>query len=77
MEAHVKQLTGIQIDESGKDISRLCFMSFDPELYVNANADEIVAVAGAGETESRAASRSVLSAIASRPQRRRSVKCSR
>lgn len=26
-EAHVKQLTGLQIDESGKDVSRLCFMS--------------------------------------------------
>jgi hypothetical protein len=41
VEAHVKQLTGIQIDESGKDIGRLCFMSYDPELYHNPKAIEI------------------------------------
>jgi putative DNA primase/helicase len=41
VEAHVKQLTDIQIDESGKDIGRLCFMSYDPELYHNPNSIEI------------------------------------
>ena len=39
---HVKELTGIQIDESGKDVARLCFMSYDPELYHNPNATELV-----------------------------------
>ena len=28
-------LTGVGIDPSGKDINRLCFVSFDPELYYN------------------------------------------
>ena len=41
VEAHVKQLIGIQIDESGKDIGRLCFMSYDPELYHSPNATEL------------------------------------
>jgi hypothetical protein len=26
---------GVSIDRSGKDVSRLCFMSFDPDLYFN------------------------------------------
>jgi hypothetical protein len=36
--AHVLELTGQRIDESGKDIARLCFVSFDPDLYFNAKA---------------------------------------
>lgn len=36
--AHIFKLTGIRIDQSGKDVSRLCFVSFDPEIYVNENA---------------------------------------
>ena len=38
---HVRELTGVQLDESGKDISRLCFLSYDPELYHNPNAIEL------------------------------------
>lgn len=29
----------IEIDKSGKDITRLCFYSFDPEIYFNPNAE--------------------------------------
>ena len=29
----------IEIDKSGKDVSRLCFVSYDPELYFNNNYD--------------------------------------
>ena len=32
---HVHDLTGVKIDPSGKDVSRLCFVSYDPELYLN------------------------------------------
>ncbi len=39
--AHIFKLTGIRIDESGKDVSRLCFLSHDPEIYVNEKAREI------------------------------------
>ena len=41
VEKHVRELTGVQIDESCKDVARLCFMSYDPELYVNENAIEL------------------------------------
>ncbi len=34
-EAHVYQLTGVKIDPSGKDVSRLCFFSFDPDMFIN------------------------------------------
>jgi hypothetical protein len=39
--AHVETLTGKKIDESGKDVCRLCFVSDDPEIYVNDGATEI------------------------------------
>lgn len=29
---------GISIDRSGKDVSRLCFMSYDPDLYFNSDS---------------------------------------
>jgi hypothetical protein len=41
VERHVFELTGMQIDASGKDVTRLCFLSHDPELYHNPNATEI------------------------------------
>ena len=31
-------LTGVEIDPSGKDVTRLCFVSVDPELYLNEDA---------------------------------------
>jgi len=38
VEKHVLSFTGIQIDESGKDVVRLCFMSYDPGIYVKWDA---------------------------------------
>lgn len=32
---HYESILGIKIDRSGKDFSRLCFMSYDPEIYLN------------------------------------------
>jgi hypothetical protein len=37
----VKDSCGIQIDPSCKDVNRLCFGSFDPAVYVNADATEM------------------------------------
>jgi len=34
MSFYEKEL-GVKIDKSGKDITRLCFMSYDPEIYFN------------------------------------------
>jgi len=41
VKAHVAELTGERIDESCKEVSRLCFLSFDPESYFNPNAAEL------------------------------------
>jgi hypothetical protein len=41
IEQHVRQLTGVQIDQACKDVARLCFLSYDPGIYHNANAREI------------------------------------
>src|SRR5439155_5005052 len=41
VEAHVMELTGVQIDQACKDVARLCFVSYDPDAYLNVNAREI------------------------------------
>jgi putative DNA primase/helicase len=41
IQKHLRELTGVEIDESCKDVSRLCFMSFDPDIYVNLDATKI------------------------------------
>jgi hypothetical protein len=41
VEAHVRELTGVQIDGACKDLARLCFVSFDPEAVLNRNAVEL------------------------------------
>jgi hypothetical protein len=41
VEQHVKELVGVQIDESCKDVARLCFLSYDPEIFHNPDAAEI------------------------------------
>jgi putative DNA primase/helicase len=41
VEQHVKTLTGVTVDQACKDTVRLCFFSFDPELYHNPDAVEI------------------------------------
>jgi hypothetical protein len=41
VEKHVRDLTGIQIDQSCKDLARLCFVSYDPDCYHNPDAREI------------------------------------
>ena len=41
VERHVKEYTGVQIDQSCKDVARLCFVSYDPDAYHNPQAVEI------------------------------------
>ena len=38
-QAYYEKLLGVKIDPSGKDVTRLCFMSYDPNLYYNANSE--------------------------------------
>jgi hypothetical protein len=42
VQAYYEKLLNLSIDKSGKDITRLCFFSFDAELYLNANAKTFV-----------------------------------
>jgi VirE-like protein len=44
VERYVCELTGKQIDQSGKDLARLCFLSYDGDIYHNPNATEITPV---------------------------------
>jgi Protein of unknown function (DUF3987)/VirE N-terminal domain len=41
VECHVFELTGEKIDGSCKDVGRLCFVSFDPNAFVNTKAAEL------------------------------------
>jgi hypothetical protein len=41
VEKHVLELTGRQIDQACKDPARLCFLSYDPDIYHNPDAKEI------------------------------------
>lgn len=38
IKSYYENLTGLEIDPSGKDISRLCFVSNDPDVYFNQEA---------------------------------------
>ena len=38
LQLYFEELLQVEIDKSGKDITRLCFFSYDPELYLNENA---------------------------------------
>lgn len=38
LQSYYELLTNLSIDKSGKDITRLCFVSFDADLYYNPNA---------------------------------------
>jgi hypothetical protein len=38
---YIFERTGIQVDAACKDPARLCFMSYDPEVYVNRHAIEL------------------------------------
>jgi P4 family phage/plasmid primase-like protien len=44
VEQHVLELAGIQIDQACKDVARMCFVSYDPDAYLNPNAREIAQV---------------------------------
>jgi hypothetical protein len=38
MRAHVRNFHRVDVDEACKDVSRLCFVSYDPQLFVNPSA---------------------------------------
>ncbi|MBN2776536.1 MAG: PriCT-2 domain-containing protein [Bacteroidales bacterium] len=38
-QSYYEKITGVKIDPSGKDVTRLCFVSNDPNLYYNSNCE--------------------------------------
>ena len=32
---YILQTYGVEVDKSGRDISRACFLSYDPQVYIN------------------------------------------
>jgi hypothetical protein len=47
VEKYVRDLTGLRIDEACSDVARLCFMSHDPDAYLNEKAVELPPLADA------------------------------
>ncbi|HEY4785688.1 MAG TPA: VapE domain-containing protein, partial [Bacteroidales bacterium] len=39
LQSYFEKLLNVEIDKSGKDVTRLCFVSFDPDIYISTNAD--------------------------------------
>jgi hypothetical protein len=39
VESMFKEMYGVEIDPSGKNLSRLCYVSYDPDLYYNPDCD--------------------------------------
>lgn len=38
LQRYFEELCSVEIDKSGKDITRLCFFSSDPEIFINENS---------------------------------------
>lgn len=50
VQAYYEQKLGVKIDPSGKDVGRLCFVSHDPDIYINpAHQQFLAGEAPAGE----------------------------
>jgi P4 family phage/plasmid primase-like protien len=58
--AHVLRLTGVHIDQSCKDVARLCFVSFDPAAYINVDAVELTLLAAESEKPRPAVAHNVM-----------------
>ena len=43
VQQHVNALAGVEIDAACRDVARLCFVSHDPDAYLNVNARPLVA----------------------------------
>src|SRR5204862_3950378 len=49
VEAHICQLTGLPIDQKCKNVGRLCFLSYDPEAFLNNAAVELPPLVDSGQ----------------------------
>src|SRR6267378_2809882 len=55
VEEHVRELCGRKIDQSCSDVSRLCFLTHDPDAYLNENAIELPPLPEAERRDERVA----------------------
>jgi hypothetical protein len=53
IEEHVGELSGIQIDKACSDVARLCFLSHDPNAYLNDSAVELAPLEAATPTNAK------------------------
>jgi hypothetical protein len=51
VQAHYEEILKLEIDKSGKDLTRLCFYSWDENLYLNENAKTFVTLSEVEETQ--------------------------
>ena len=58
LQRYFEELLAVEIDKSGKDITRLCFFSYDPELYLNENSETFFPTPERGSTEKKQNSKS-------------------
>lgn len=49
---YVRQLTGVDIDQRGGEICRLCYVSYDPDCFLNLDAKELPLPASNSEAKS-------------------------
>ena len=54
LQRYFEELLEVEIDKSGKDITRLCFVSYDPECYINENAEAFPVSMEAGSESHKA-----------------------
>ncbi|WP_051190379.1 BT4734/BF3469 family protein [Kaistella palustris] len=52
LQEYFEKLLSVEIDKSGKDITRLCFFSYDPEMFLNENATVFASAAKQSLNES-------------------------
>ena len=68
VQEHYEKLLKLEIDKSGKDITRLCFYSWDENLYLNENASTFVTTIDNQSESSRAQSRDEISLTETQPE---------
>jgi hypothetical protein len=68
VQAHYESILKLEIDKSGKDVTRLCFYSFDENLYLNENASTFVTTIDNQSASSRAQSWDEMPLIETQPE---------
>ncbi len=68
VQAHYERILKLEIDKSGKDVTRLCFYSWDENLYLNENASTFVTTIDNQSESSRAQSRDEMPLTETQPE---------